>query len=145
MAQYESRIHLYNRYSGLTEDAMDVDETLPSQHVPFRVTADEINQRSLARAHAHKGERRKAQQSDVEAAERTLRYNSIKFVQSIEQLVRLHTVKCETRAVLRRFYHSHRAVTESLTAEHLTNLSLYTLFPFKSWKINYAHNIKKRS
>ena len=70
--QFKRHLKLYNKYACLEFDPLPKEVEQKSISIlrkPFRVTAGEIDQRSLSRQHARKHKRRKRGQADVQAAE----------------------------------------------------------------------------
>lgn len=127
--QYNARIAFYNRYSPLADAEHECDDNsnipvddsavdtppLPPMPKPIRITAEELEQQTLSRAHARKRERRKARCPDVQQAEDLLAANPLEMVQSLERLVECHEARRNTRDVLRSFYRSKRAHREKRT------------------------------
>lgn len=121
--QYKRHLELYNKYACLEVDPLpqEEQESIPILRKPFRVTAGEIEQRSLSRKHARKRKRRKKGRPDVQAAEDRLGQHSMKLTQSVDQVMQSRSVGLECRDILRSFYFSTQARKESRTQEMITS------------------------
>jgi len=128
--RYHRKVDLYNHFSVLADESecMQIDfECQDSDSEPskcFRVTAEQINQRALARKHGKSLQRRKKGVPEVQAAEKCLAENSVAKAITAEQVFHQHGVCKSNRDDLRRFYHSEKLHKEQRTAD-LLNKKVY--------------------
>ncbi|CAO3678112.1 unnamed protein product [Umbelopsis ramanniana] len=119
-----AKIGAYNRYSILA-NVDDAASTATTDIVPssmecissYRITAQELNQRSLNRHHEKKRNRRKKKNREILAAENQLAKSSMSAALSASDVLNRHMTHVKQRHVLRSFYYAHRACKESRTNE----------------------------
>jgi hypothetical protein len=132
---FEQKLSSYNRYAILanlgTDDPMLTDNHIQVSATPdnaenadqkaastksyFRVTAQEINQRTLNRKHERKRNRRKKRSPEVKAAEEVLAFTSMDGALTMDDVFQRHTVHQNQRQTLTNFYYGNRMKKESKT------------------------------
>ena len=121
-----AKIGAYNRYSILA-NMDDGASTATTDIIPsstecissYRITAQELKQRSLNRQHEKKRNRRKKKNKKILAAENQLAKSSMSAAVSASDVLNRHMTHVKQRHLLRSFYYTHRACKESRTNELL--------------------------
>ncbi|GAB5588369.1 hypothetical protein Unana1_03269 [Umbelopsis nana] len=112
LSTYESHLEMFN---SSTRSANQ--ESCPQLPRPLRITADQIDQLCLSKAHTRKRRKRKENSPQVQLAEDLLSKNSIQLAKTVGDAIECHLEGVQTRQVLRDFYHSPRSMKEKRVQE----------------------------
>jgi hypothetical protein len=115
LSTYERHLEMFNLSARSANQ-----ESCPQLPRPLRITAGQIDQLCLSKAHTRKRRKRKQNSPQVQLAEDMLSRNSIQLAKTVGDAIECHLVGLQTRQVLRDFYYSPRSMKEKRVQEFRT-------------------------